>query len=323
MLLVLTVLVGVASAVAQHGAVILKSENSLTLQNGFIKAIFQTSSSAWVSELYGDFQGQGAYGKNLLSAGGLRLERENSDGSVVSGTDGAASAKEYVAHSDDNCAQITFPAVYDASENPTVEEKWEFSLCKGDRSLKFRTSGSLLSSTTVTSVRSIHHALYSTPLSTTAFFDQGVVQIMSAGQSYSHFGSADRMRRMYAMGGDGAIDVLRDGAVGGENDQVVLLNRAPGVDTAYTSGFQEILVGNFSDRDYWIAGSSDADTVVSPLPFRFVNACGALSLTILFSLHLTAPSEHRRRGGEELAARVADLAQQPQFPLCRPALGPR
>jgi hypothetical protein len=59
--------------------------------------------------------------------------------------------------------------------------------------------------------------------------------------------------------------VLRDAAVGGESDQVVLLNRAPGVDTDYISGFQEILVGNFTDRDYWCAGSSDADVVVSHL----------------------------------------------------------
>lgn len=258
----LLVLVGLACATADRRVNVLKDSEKITIDNGFVKAIFDTtSSSAWMSHLYGDFKGLGGYGENLLAAGGLRLERENADGSVVSGITNKLRTKYDAVHTDEgSCSEIQFPRVVDDSVNPTVEESWKFTLCTGDRTLRFESSGSVIANHASVQIRSIRHALYATPLSTTAFFDQGVVQIKNAKPTYSHFASSDRMQRTYVMGGLGAIDVLRPQATGGLQDQVVLLNSAPGTEgVAFTSGFQEILVGTFSHRDYWVAGSSASD----------------------------------------------------------------
>ena len=59
----------------------------------------------------------------------------------------------------------------------------------------------------------------------------------------SHFGS---------VGGSGAIDVLRPSATGGESDVTVLRNSES--NPLFRSGFQEVLAGTFSERDYWCLG---------------------------------------------------------------------
>jgi hypothetical protein len=71
---------------------------------------------------------------------------------------------------------------------------------------------------------------------------------------------------MYSLGGNGAVDVLRTSATGGEHDQVVLLNNEQELHSGFVSGFYEILIGNFTNRDFWVAGSSEADVTVSSLP---------------------------------------------------------
>jgi len=214
-----------------------------------------------MSELYGDFKGLGSYKENLLAAEGLRLERENSDGSVTSGVGkGINSNRNVMEERSQGCSVLTFPHVFDDIANPTVEESWKFTLCDGARTVRFESSGTVLSAQASLQMRTVRHALYARSLSTTGFFDQGVVQIMSAEPKYSHFASSDRLHHAYVLGGVGAIDILRPGATGGEQDQVVLLNGVPDAEGAkYTSGFHEILVGNFSHRDYWVAGSSASD----------------------------------------------------------------
>ena len=142
---------------------------------------------------------------------------------------------------------------------PAVEEDWVFKLCDGDRYLQFSATGELLPSTSSYKMRTISHSLYTRPLSTTAFFEQGVVQIMGADTKHSHFGSSDAMQRAYFMGGGGAVDILRSGATGGEQDQVVLLNAEDPVVAGYSSGVREVIVGTFRERDVWCAGSSSSD----------------------------------------------------------------
>lgn len=266
------VLIGLACAVANKRVTIQKEPQQISIDNGFVKAVFNTSSSSWMSELYGDFKGTGAYGENLLAAGGLRLERENADGSISSGANGELQIMQYITERYfDDCQEINFPRVLDDSSNPTVEESWKFTLCVGDRTLRFESFGSVLSAQSDASIRSIRHALYSTPLSTTAFFDKGVVQIMSAKPTYSHFASSDRLSHAYMLGGVGAIDILRPKATGGEHDQVVLLNSVPNTEgIAFTSGFREILVGTFSHRDYWVEGSSASDAQVPPHRQKYI-----------------------------------------------------
>ena len=264
MLVLLAVIVCLVSAFAEQKVVVKTGSQQVSFENGFVKAVFDTSSGVWMSELYGDFKGLGSYKENLLAAEGLRLERENADGSVTSGVGkGISSNRNVMEERSQGCSVLTFPHVYDDIANPTVEESWKFTLCDGARTVHFESSGTVLSAQASLQMRTVRHALYARSLSTTGFFDQGVVQIMSAEPKYSHFASSDRLHHAYVLGGVGAIDILRPGATGGEQDQVVLLNGVPDAEGAkYTSGFHEILVGNFSHRDYWVAGSSASDAQV-------------------------------------------------------------
>ena len=237
-------------------------ENKAVFNNGYVKAVVNLAgSAAWMSELYGDYQGKSAYGSNLLAAKGLRLEREDSEGNTISAAGTGSSVVNYiVTQNDDTCGTLQIAEVIDDTDLPSVSESWTLTLCAGNRHISFTSNGSVSKSTSVTKVRSIRHALYSTPLSTTAFFDSGVVQIMGARDAASHFGSTDRLSRLFVLGGTGSIDIQRESATGGETDQVVLLNAASG---DFVSGFQDILIGNFSRRDLWGPGSSEDDVSVS------------------------------------------------------------
>lgn len=265
MLGVFLILFGLAGAVANREVTVETKSEQVVIENGFVRALFQTGSSAvWMSELYGDFKGLSAYDENLLASGGLRLERENANGSITSAMNTKFATKQDMEHKKfGRCSEVHFPRVQDDATHPTVQESWKFTLCEGDRTLRFDSAGSVVAAASAVEVRSVRHALYGKSLSTTAFFDKGVVQIKNAKPTYSHFASVDRLQHFYVLGGVGAIDILRPVATGGEEDQVVLLNSAPGTEGfAYSSGFQEILVGTFSHRDYWVAGSSASDVQV-------------------------------------------------------------
>lgn len=88
--------------------------------------------------------------------------------------------------------------------------------------------------------------------------------MMGAMPLLSHFGSVNRLQRLYFMGETGTIDIMRSNIVNKLNnaeDPVVLLNgNSDNVD--YKSGFHEILVGSFLNRDVWCKGSSESDTQV-------------------------------------------------------------
>lgn len=260
-LVALFLCVKVVSSSLVKGVEVLQTDVRTVVDNGFVKAVFNQEGSIFMSELYGDFQGSSNYGTNLLANMGFRLERENADGSVTFASFGSSTSGKATVIRTEECCDVSFPSVFDDSEVPVVEEQWLFSLCAGDRSLRFQSTGKVVAADTTYKFRTISHSLYANPLSTTAFFDQGVVQIMSAQPKNTAFGSIDRMHRAFVLGGMGAIDVLRPQATGGEHDQVVLLNAVPH-EGAYTSGFREILLGTFTERDVWCAGSSDADVQV-------------------------------------------------------------
>lgn len=226
--------------------------------NGYVSASIDLSGGAWVNKLFGDYLGKSNYGNNLFALNGLRLERENSDGSVTSAAGKGSNAK-YSVSSDGKCAQLVILSVVDDVLFPIVNEDWNLSLCVGDRFFTFTTNGT--TTPVAKDMRSIRHSLYATPISTTGFFDSGVVQILAAGKAVSHFGSVDKISRAFFLGETGSVDIVRLSAVGGENDQVVLLNADADVNS-FRSGLQDILVGNFTKRDIWTQGSSSDDITV-------------------------------------------------------------
>ena len=59
-----------------------KSSDVIILENGYVSATIDVKGGAWISSLSGDFSGNGVFKTNLLAESGIRLERENTDGTV-------------------------------------------------------------------------------------------------------------------------------------------------------------------------------------------------------------------------------------------------
>ena len=229
-----------------------KSDDQISISNGYVSAELSVAGGAWISKLQGDFQGNGNYGINLLADSGIRVERLESSGDVTSAAGKGDASEVNIVRDDGSCAEFTIPSVYDDVESPVAVESWTVSLCDGDRSLRFDTKGGVIDASAGSTLRGVVHSLYSSSLSTYAFFDQGVVQMKDAAEKRSHFGSIDKLNRFYILGGSGAIDVIRPSATGGEDDVTVLKNSQSNPN--FRGGFQEVLIGTFSERDYWCSG---------------------------------------------------------------------
>ena len=242
-------------------------DSYITFSNGYLTARVETSGAPWISSLQGDFQGLSNYGNNLLTEGGIRLERANADGTVVTAANSGVPSK-FVVQSDylsADCGSVLFSNVVDDVSSPTVSETWTISLCPNDRFLTFQTTGSVLPSAIDVKARAVRHSVYATPISTTGFYDGGVVQILEADDDNSHFGSIDRLQRVFFLGSTGAIDIRRPLARSGENDLTVMLNSAshsiPNL-PSFSSGFHEYLAGTFTVKDNWVPGHNANDTQV-------------------------------------------------------------
>jgi hypothetical protein len=163
----------------------------------------------------------------------------------------------------DSCGQVTISGVVDDVSTPTASENWVLSLCQNDRSLKMVASGSTLESAYNTKLRSGRNAVYATPISTTGFYDQGVVQILAASADNSHFASSDRLQRVFFLGSTGSLDIQRTDATTG--DLTVMLNSESGAVSgmpSFSSGFQDVLFGSITNQDLWLPGTNSDDTSV-------------------------------------------------------------
>lgn len=189
---------------------LVEKSDRLILSNDFVYVEFSILNGIWISDLRGDYHGKGSFSVNLLSSLGIRLERENADGSISNNLHTTNKKAAYTVKSvmNSTCMVIEFPEVYDDIVMPTVIEAWVFKLCNHDRFINFQTEGYLITDKDI-QIRFIRHSLYALPLSSTAFYDQGVVQLMAGTTDITHFGSSDRLSRVYFMGGLGAIDINR------------------------------------------------------------------------------------------------------------------
>jgi hypothetical protein len=118
-----------------------------------------------------DSTGQGSYGRNVLAAGGLTLDRENSDGTLLSSGDlDAIDVIVSVTSSDQFLAEIAVSGIKDSALDPTVTETWLFRLEASSRAIIFNRKGSLIVTSPVKSVRAIRRQWNLEPTSATAFF---------------------------------------------------------------------------------------------------------------------------------------------------------
>lgn len=252
------IVLGLSSALAEN-IITEKTDSKIIFNNGYLSATLDVSGGVWISSLHGDFLGQSNFSDNLLSSAGFRLERENADGTVTSASGIGSGASVTLLQDDESCGTVRINGVVDDLTLPAVTEDWEISLCKDSRYMTIKASGSMTPGGALLKARNVRHSMYSTPISTTGFFDDGVVQILNADDEISRFPSVSRLSRSYFMGGSGAIDVQRPLATGGEEDQVVLLNAHSNSSLGFSSGLQEILAGSLATRDEWCVGSTEND----------------------------------------------------------------
>jgi hypothetical protein len=285
------------------------STKSIVFSNVYLSATLDVSGVAYLSSLRGDFQGLSNYGNNLLTDGGVRLERENLDGTISSAAGAGLASKFTVDVNNESCGQVTVDSIVDDVNEPTVSESWVVSLCAQDRSLKITSSGNVLETALSTKLRFVRNAVYATPVSTTGFFDQGVVQILGASADASHFASIDRLQRVFFLGSTGSLDIQRPDAVGGVDDLTVMLNSdtgaVPGA-PSYFSGFYDVLVGSVQYKDLWLGASNVNDTLVSCLVVSYLYNC---SLSRLRFFH--------QRAGRRRYSLLPTIKTSP-FPRCPP-----
>ena len=255
-----------------------EKKSEILISNEYLSATISTSDKRiYISALKGDFKGKSIYGENVLGTLGIRLERIEDNGAhkllTSSSSSSSSSSPLYNVTrygDDDNCAQVSFPEVFVDVSSPTVTEAWTFKLCDGDRVLDFSAQGFVLPTAVSYTLKAVTRSYYTNPLSTTGFFDKGVVQMMGAKEDVrGYFGSVDKLSRVYVVGETGALDIIRTTAVGGANDVTVLLNAHYEFSRHFRSGLQEVLVGSLSSAllDDWTGGWAES-TVTQALGTR-------------------------------------------------------
>jgi len=126
---------------------------------------------------------------------------------------------------------------------PLVTSTWTLSLSAGARAFTLDTTTRALSS--ADDVAGLRLSSYLAPRATYGFFARGVVQIMD---SYGHyFASDDPLRRFYALGGGGSVDVTTTGQARGR--ETLLMNARGGA--FFRSGLQQVLAGRYPVHDTW------------------------------------------------------------------------
>ena len=198
-----------------------------TLSNGFVQATFTTGRllhpGAALSSLKGDFQGAGAYGEELLSGAGYKLEAVAPDGVVASASSNDAPSSVKIVSSGPATAAILVSGIRAGG----ATETWSLSLAAGSRSLSLNTTGTMTglnADGSVAEATLVRHVLSASPLGVYGYYPaDGVVQMMNAGIGKRYMPSARPLERVYMMGGvnpsnthpkpsqgtQGAIDIVR------------------------------------------------------------------------------------------------------------------
>lgn len=238
-----------------------------SLSNGYVSVFIDTRGTAFISKLFGDYEGLSNYGMNLLGGEGFRLERENSDGQIVSAAGEGPPSTVNVIQMTETCVSVEIQNIKDDLLETIYEETWNLSLCAFQRSFTFASKGvsTGVNLGNITGVknsiefRSIRHSLYSMLISTTGFYDLGVVQILNAPNREQYFSSIDVLQRTYMLGGGGAIDIIPLDDNNNSNLNTVLMNAQDGA-KSFRSGYMEIIAGGVSKRDRWDVGSTEDDS---------------------------------------------------------------
>jgi hypothetical protein len=205
----------------------------LVLGNGYVCAVLELR-SMHVSELKGDFFGKGEYGKNVISPSGIRLEREDGDGSV-----------HHHSASDIAEAEIVNGTAMIQTSGQLVEETWTLMLAKGSRSLTLATEGHINRNFTS---RVFRLDIPIEPPSIYALFDARVVQNKFAAAGFDYYGSRDGLGQLYSLGGNMSLALRWQQRPRG----IVLRSNSGSMNG--NSGVQAVLIGGVPKENEWSAG---------------------------------------------------------------------
>jgi hypothetical protein len=145
-------------------------------------------------------------------------------------------------------ASVQISSIVDDAASGAANDTWTLSLEVHSRALQFVSQGVVTRTVVAMAVR---HAFYWQPQAVYALFDRGVVQMMNAPSFADFFGSADTLRRVYALGGNHSIDIVREN-VAGPVSTVVVLSSESG--NPYWGGLHVLLAGAFDRLDEWNIG---------------------------------------------------------------------
>ena len=221
------------------------TESVLLFANPHLRATFDRTSPG-ITSLSSSWAGHDVFTEALAKP--VQLEREDSDGTTYSSSDGApvGGLKVTVNANTSTICNVSIAGIVDHAASPLVSEIWTVSLASTSRRLTLHIAGRTLRDGTV---RSVRHGLYWRAKSINALFDRGVVQMKNAAPLSDFFGSRDAVSRIYALGGGTGMDATFATA---HNVTSVILSSSSG--RPYWSGVQRVRIGDYGQLGVWDGG---------------------------------------------------------------------
>jgi len=251
----------------------------LILANGYVRVEFNLTHPQ-IDIVRADFSGAGNYGPDLLAVGrdpaglmrgGIVLERDDATMESVSAITGAtdsgavappmqarahassqgvaASPRIVVLAQAPGLVGVRIDGVADDPIMPLVTSDWTISLAAGARAFTLDVAAHALRD--ADNVAGVRLSSYLAPFSTYGFFARGVEQMMNSRAPF--FASDSPLRRFYALGGGGSVDLTATGSA----RETVLMSARPG--SVVRGGIQQVLAGHYPRHDTWTrAGWGDA-----------------------------------------------------------------
>lgn len=242
-----------------------RAPGRLILANGYVRVEFNLSHPQ-IDIVRADFSGAGNYGPTLLAVGrdpagltrgGIVLERDDATMESASASTGGAAVVLARAHASSQgvaapprvivlaeapgLVRVRIDGIADDPIMPLVTSDWTVSLAAGARAFTLDVAAHALHD--ADNVAGIRLSSYLAPFSIYGFFARGVEQMMNSRAPF--FASDSPLRRFYALGGGGSVDLTATGSA----HETVLMSARPG--SAVRGGIQQVLAGHYPRYDTW------------------------------------------------------------------------
>lgn len=262
LLYLLVVALCVLQCTASHIARHIEDSGEITLENGFTQIVFDKT-NGHISSIAADFHGLGNYSASILSKPfALEVESLLNEGFNSSGQHSDRLSVRWLSDTE-SVQSFTVSNIVDSRSNPFVQETWTITLNRDNRFFQLDIAGKTVRDG---KVKYAAHGLYLKTKSVYGLYDRGVAQMMA--KNNACLGSNETLNYIYFVGNSFALDIERVDAANGS--QTVLLSSGGSGESAYSSGFQDIVIGTYPNlskkmieswRQCWL-GSTAVDIPV-------------------------------------------------------------